>query len=256
MFSGLFRQKNSLIVEFDHIDYKNIEDFEGKIEEIGKYYRFSHLEEISSRLVNRKNQGLAAIVFNNPRKSVLLRAVPFLAAKAIPFTCFLRADCIGLNKLPLEEELGFYSEAYPEKLNSSFVVQKNNEAWTRPEEVEKYLLGLRKELGPLPLDKIDPTFFFATWGKILELPKELIEFGVTLYASEQNSKLIEDGISFMRHQLKTVPKVARLSVQGQFSGWSESSLKGFSILACLGGKEGAVTQASQWSNLPIWRFSA
>jgi hypothetical protein len=256
MFSGLFRQKNSLIVEFDHIDDKNIEDFEGKIEEIGKYYRFSSLEEISSRLANRKKQGLAAVVFNNPRKSVLLRAIPFLAAQSIPFTCFLRADCIGLNKLPLEEELSFYSEAYPEKLSSSLVAQKITEAWTRPQEVEKYLLGLRKDLGPLPLDKIDPTFFFATWGKLLELPKDLIEWGVTLYASEQNAKLIEDGIFFMRHQLKTVPKVARLGVQGQLLGWSESSLKGFSFSACLGGNEGAVTQASQWSDLPIWRFSA
>jgi len=256
MFSRLFRQKNSIIVQFDHIDEKDVEDFEGKIEEIANYYRFSKLEEIGSRLVSRKNQGLAAIVFNNPRKSVLLRAVPFLVSKSIPFTCFLRADCIGLNKLPLEEELNFYSQAHPEKLNSKVIAQKMTEAWIQPEEVEKYLLGLRKDLGPLPLNKIDPTFFFSTWGKLLELPQELIEWGVTLYASEQNLKLIEDGIFFMRQQLKCVPKVARFGVQGEVLGWSEASLRKLSFSACLGGKEGAVTQASHWSDLPIWRFSA
>ncbi len=248
-------QSNSVVLEFDHINDSELETFEGQIEEVEKYYQFSKLEEIGLRVKLGKRQGFAAILFKNPRKSVLLRIVPFLVGKKIPFTIFLRTDCVGLNKLPHDEELNFYSQKYPEKLTQEVLEQKKKILWNSPDEIETFLRSLRKEMGPLPLELIDPTFFFSTWGKLIELPKELVEWGITLYVSSNQRSVVENEILFMRQQLGVLPRVARVAQFTQDAVWNETSLSQLNIAACVTGSYGAVTRESQWWDLSVWRFS-
>ncbi|NQW45724.1 MAG: hypothetical protein HQ462_10020 [Deltaproteobacteria bacterium] len=254
MISNWLGKNNSLLLEYDHIDDTNLSEFENQIEEVEKFYRFSKIEEITGRIRNKKGQGLAAVLFKNPRKSVLLRAIPFLIGKNIPFTIFLRPDCIGLNRLPMEEELDFYSKAYPKKITAEILCQKKNEAWKAPDAVDVFLRGLRREVGPLPLDLIDPTLFFCTWGKLIELPKELVEWGVTLYVGPQKTDLVGHGIYFMRQQLKLTPKVARISSSIDAGAWNVESLSALNLVGCISNGKGAVTHESQWWDLPIWCF--
>lgn len=248
----LFNKSNSIILEFDHQNQNDLESFEDQITEVQKFYQFSHLEEIASRVAKGKRQGLAAITFSNPRKSVLLRALPVLMGKKIPFTLFLRADCIGLNRLPPEEELKFYAQKYPDKFSQQIIDEKNHEFIHDPEAGELFLRSLRSEVGPLPIEIIDPTLFMGTWGKLREIPKDLVEWGINLYVAPSLKKVVENEILFMRHQLGVSPRVAKTT---QEAVWDEGSLRRFDLAACVTGKTGAVTQESQWWDLPYWRFS-
>lgn len=257
---NLWGQKNSVLLEFDHFDELSVDSLLEQIQEVRKYYRFSKVGEIAERLRSNKRQGLAALCFKNPRKSFFLRAAPYLLDNKIPFTLFLRPDCIGLNKLPLEEELRFYSEKYPEQITQEIFLNKMGLIWYQPEKVESYLRELRSSLGPLPLERIDPTFFFATWGKIFELPRDLVEWGVTLTVAPSRAKLIEDEILFMRQQLGGQFQVARIGAGGQGaisenSNWDALKLNNLNFSACVTEREGAVTQESDWWDLPVWRFS-
>ncbi len=259
-FWNFWKSSNSVILEFDHIDDKNMDDFVQQIEEVEKYYAFDRLENLARRVFQRKKLGLASIFFKNPRKSVLLRAVPFLLEKKIPFTISLRADCIGLNRLPIEEELNLYLRKYPEKFSAETQAQLFDWGWSHPQKAEAFLLGLRKTVGPLPLEAVDPTFFFATWGKLLEIPNEWVSWGITLNVSPQLTSWVENEILFMRQQLGQHPQVARVHYPSENHRvfpfeWDEASLKKLALEACVGRLDGAVTHSSDWWNLPVWRFS-
>jgi hypothetical protein len=218
-----FGNSNSVILEWDHIDDLGFAGLQEQVEEVSKYYRFSSLEELCQRLKDKKRQGLAVLTFRNPRKSVLLRAVPYLIGKKIPFTLFLRSDCVGLNELP------------------------------KPE-MELFRQSLRNEPGAPELKTVDPTRFFATWGKLNELPRNLVEWGITLTKSESDLKVVEDEILFMRHRLGIAPRVAKL--ENSELAWTERSLAHLGLIACLNATQGAVKRNSVWFNLPIWHFSA
>lgn len=248
-------QSNSVILEFDHIAQDQLEIFEEQVSEVEKFYQFSSVEEIASRTNQKKRQGLAAITFNNPRKSVILRALPVLTGKKIPFTLFLRADCIGLNKLPPEEELGFYIKKYPDKFLLNEIEKVKQDLPFAPEKVDEFLRSLRSGIGPLPLELIDPTLFFCTWGKLKEIPKDLVEWGVSLYLSPSKSPSLGDEILFMRQQLGFSPRVARVAAPGQEAAWNAGELKKLNLAGCVTGKDGAVTRESHWWDLPYWRFS-
>lgn len=244
--STWLKQSNSIILEYDHIPQEQVETFEEQIAEVEKYYQFSTVEEISKRTIQKKRQGLAAITFSNPRVSVILRALPWLRSKKIPFTIFLRADCIGLNKLPVEEEIECYIKKYPE-ISKEIAFEVGKE--------ESFLKSLRSQVGALPVDILDPTQFFCTWGKLKEIPKELVEWGVSLYLAPEKRSTLDDEILFMRHQLGVTPKVARAVQAVRGAVWGEQALRDLKIAGCVTGGSGAVTQESQWWNLPYWRFS-
>jgi hypothetical protein len=254
-----FRDKNSLILEYDHLDDRSVDMFHQQIEEVGNYYKFVGLSEIGISLQNKKSLGTAAVIFKNPRKSVLLRAIPFLIDKRIPFTLFLRTDCVGLNRLPPEEEFDWIERNSSKKLEEERRSKFFRLCWENPLKVDEFLKGIRSELGPMPVEKLDPTIFFSTWGKLLEVPQELVTWGMTLYTAPDSSRYLEDEILFMRRLLGRAPEVGKVGSLATLveanNGWNEASLSRLALLACVGNLDGAVTHSNSRWDLPVWRFS-
>lgn len=254
-----FREKNSLILEYDHLEESSVDTFREQVEEVGRYYKFVGLSEIGISLQKKKNLGTAAIVFRNPRKSVLLRAVPLLIDKKIPFTLFLRADCVGLNRLPPEEELDWIERNSPKKLEPEKRSNFLKGCWENPLKADELLKVVRSELGPMPIEKLDPMLFFSTWGKLVELPQELVTWGITLYTAPDQSQYLEDEILFIRRLVGRAPEVGKL---GSLSSllkinkmWHEASLSRLALSACVGNLDGAVTHSNSRWDLPVWHFS-
>lgn len=258
-FFNWFGQSNGVILEFDHLDDASTENLIEQVEELSKYYTPIKLEELAERVKKKKRLGVASLVFRNPRKSVLLRAVPYLLDKQFPFTICLRTDCVGLNRLPLEEELDLFLKKYPGKINSETQASFLQQCVSNPDAAEAYLMKLRTEAGPIPLELADPTQFFSTWGKLLEIPKDKVSWGVNLYLSPDKVSQLENEILFMRQLLSASPTVGLIgnlqSKKVPSKTWDEASLQRISITGCVGTSQGAVTHSSEWWNLPIWRFS-
>ncbi len=105
IFSRLVRPKNSLILLYDHLSEEGMEAFESEIEEVRKYYKMAKLSEVLGASEQAPLQmGFACVLFRQARKSVFLRAVPYLVGESIPFAVGLLPECIGTNRLPIEEE--------------------------------------------------------------------------------------------------------------------------------------------------------
>ena len=97
------------------------------------------------------------------------------ARRKSPSRFFSGPDCIGLNRLPPEEELGLYEEHYPGRIAEADLARWKMRAWEAPTETEAFLLACRRDIGPLPLERLDPNVFFTTWGKIIGLPPAEVE---------------------------------------------------------------------------------
>ena len=134
-----FAPDNSLILLYDHLPEALASVFEEQVSEIQSYYKFIPLTQLISAIKKRAPYGYAAVAFQNARKSVFLRGVPFLLERGLPFTVFLRSDCIGMNRLPLEDEDGLRSQG---------------------------------------IEKTDPTLFFGTWGEVNQIPPDKLELGM------------------------------------------------------------------------------
>jgi hypothetical protein len=174
LFRKLWSPSQSIILVYDHLTADNLDLFEEQILEVGNYYRWGKLSELSPPQKNKCQTGIVALVFENARKSVFLKAVPWLEQKKIPFTLGVRTDCIGMNHIPWADEYRLYHPQAP--LSSAEL----KHAWESPEWAESQRQVWRK-LGPLPLNHADPTHFFSTWGQILKISPELIE--VALYVN-------------------------------------------------------------------------
>jgi len=172
----LFRPKNSILVSFDYEGPESFLDLENQIIAIEEHYRFNKLSE----LAQQKKMGKAFLVFENPRKGTILKGLPTLVSRKLPFTLFVDPDYVGLNRLPLVEELQAYQKAYPEKWAPAEHLKWVERASQNPSEVDDFLKKCRSELGPLPVEQLDPLSFFSTWGKLNEWPPELIEFGLSV----------------------------------------------------------------------------
>ena len=237
----------SLLLRYDHLDGMRMDELEEQLDEIGEFYRFSKLSDIVGGR-RRPVRGGAAVLFENARKSLFLWAAPLLMRKQIPFTVFLRPDCIGLNRLPVSEEVAAFQEQYADRLSQTEAMGLVDLAWHDPGEVETRLLHLRRQLGPLPVEKLDPTRFFATWGKILEIPPDCIEFGWHLTSGPDNPKLLGDAIEFIRRQTKRVVRMAFSEREGH----SRNSLAGFGIEGLVTGNSWAVERDTDAFCLPCW----
>lgn len=257
-FLNWFGQRNGVILEFDHIKEEDLESFCEQIDEVQKYYSFVKLEELGERLKKNKRLGIASVVFKHPRKSVLLRAVPYLLEKKVPFTFAIRPDCVGVNRLPLEEEYELFAQKYAEQIKLNPKAQFIEQCWREPKNAEQFLLNLRKQLGPLPLELADPTQYFSTWGKLIEISKDWVSWGIHLHHSPQHSNELGNEIIFMRQLLGQEPRAAILSQSsiGQRAEdlWDKASLEKLNLVVCVGTEQGAVTHSSDWWNLPVWRF--
>lgn len=223
MLGRFFGPKNSLILAYDHLTQETVEEMESQLDEVGQYYRFVKLSELALR----RSLGLASVVILNPRKSAQLRGFSLLAGRDIPATIFIQPDCVGLNRLPPDEELAAFQAAYPDAPSAL--------PSGGPEAIDSFLRGLRQRLGPLPVDKMDPTLFFTTWGKLLEIPPPLREFGLHL-----------GGGGDLAYLSKQVKEEVRLAYSPRTP---ETDLRRDGIAAVLTPQAGLVDK-----NTPLWRL--
>lgn len=250
----LFGPSNSIILPYDYQSPRSFENFEDQLKAVREHYRFAKLSEIVKRLQQGKRQGLAAVVFENPRKGVLLQAIPTLLSLEIPFTIFIDPDCVGLNRLPSEEELKAYHSAYPEKLNLSDLTSWIEKARRSPVETDSFLKECRKSFGPLPLDQMDPLQFFTTWGKMTELSPELVEFGLRLSYQIYSLADYEEKSQFASLQLRAKLTLFRRHPAG-ISQVEESILSQSGIEGVLGYEISEVKRNTSLFNLPIWKLT-
>ena len=234
---------NAIILSIDQTS----EATEDQILEIRKYYHFVKLTEIVNQLVKRKNPlGWAAVTLQNPRKNLFLSLGPFLVGERIPFTLFLRPDCVGLNRLPPEEELKIFFQAYPEKLKEMSLDTLIEEAWHKPSAIDSYLLDCRKSIGPLPIATLDPGQFFVTWGKIVEIPPTLSEFGLCVFTGSKVT--LKESVEFLQRQTGQLVTVG-------FSRRTEELaplLMGLGLNSLLTLEAGVVTEDTDPWRMPVW----
>ncbi len=248
---GLWRSltgpRNSLILLYDHLTEESAKEFEGQITEVSRYYRFVKLSNLIDAARKGDTIGLASVAFRHPRRSAWTRALPFLRAENIPATFFLSGDGVGMNRLPLEEELEWYAKTYPESFSAERMVGLQEEVWENPQGLDAKLLTFRRETGPLPLEKLDPALFFMTWGKLLEIPPELREFGFHLSYNPRHEESLREALKFLSIQTGNPPRVA-LSARSfpEYEAWGFCGVTGSRI--------GAVTPGVSLGDLPVWSF--
>jgi len=165
-----FGPSHSLVLCYDHLTDETGAELESQIAEVGSFYQFSKLTEIARPGKSTRATGRAAIVFLHARRSVFARAIPDLLRRGIPFTLFLDPSCIGANRLPFEDEIAIYQERFPLTQVEDPRVQILERAWKEPPLGEALLTQYRARFGPLPLNDMDSTLYFATWSQINELP--------------------------------------------------------------------------------------
>ena len=240
---------NSLILFYDHLTDEGADEMEEQLREVGRYYRWTKLGDLCQALSQGSGTALAAVAFAYPRKSVLLRAVPILRAEKIPVTIFLPGDGVGMNRLPPEEELASYRETYPAAFTDELYQNFINLAWEDPLALEEKLLGFRREIGPLPLNSLDPTRFFSTWGKLVELPPETREFGFHVGCHPRHERIWSETLEFLERQTGSPLRVAYAERPfPEYARWGFSGV--------VGTRKGAVVPGVSLGELPIWDFSS
>lgn len=248
-----FGPSNSVIVPFDYRDRESFSDFEEQLRVIQQHYKIVKMSQLVESIRKRKRQGLAAIALSNPRKGVMLQAVSALVSLELPFIVFLDPDLVGLNRLPMNEELRIYQENYPELFSVSDLQYWLSKVSSEPGKVDEFLKQARSKIGPLPIDHLDPLQFFSTWGKLIEISPELVEFGFNLDHQELNQEALEKKFKFFNYQLKDYPKFGRC-VGRSLSKTEEAVLRHMGIEAVLTAQEGEITRDSDLYHLPIWNL--
>ncbi|MBI1861353.1 MAG: hypothetical protein HYR96_10595 [Deltaproteobacteria bacterium] len=114
-----------------------------------------------------------AIILSTARKGTLVQVCPSLEQRALPATVMVSVDRVGLNALSLEDERALYSLARPDATT------------TDP-------AALRRILGPLPLDRINPLIFPAMWRDLSKLTATLFVLGCDARDAEDPTTAIED----------------------------------------------------------------
>ena len=92
-----------------------------------------------------------------------------------------------------------------------------------------------------PIEEMDPTRFFATWGEILRLPPSLREFGIHL------SAMGEESLAFIRKQTGETPSL------GLTDAMEAAPVKGLDGVVT--GKTGPVEKGCDPYSLPRWLIS-
>ncbi len=242
------RPAHSILIDFD-IDYT---DFESKIEEVRRHYDCVTLDSILKGLADGSPRGMAAIIIREARKGFFLRPLSFLLTENIPFTLFLRPDCIGLNRLPPEEELETYHQAYPQVLDRKQCQDWKERIWLEPNRVEIFLKEARARLGPLPIPTLDPLHFFATWGRVVEMPRNQLQLGLSLPSSPMGEYGLDDLLRFARTQVGREVTVASASRSLSFA---RKLLERAGIRAAIGPVRGVVDSKTDPFELPIWSLN-
>lgn len=247
---SLVRPRNSLIVVFDPKSPDEFDKFESKIEELGRYYSFAKLSALVGKNKAKPEMGLACVVIENPRVAFFQSYTPWLLEKNIPFTLFLRADCIGMNRLPHEEEWAIYRRVHPDKISESEMVEAVSNAWENPSSIESRLSELRAKYGPFPLNSLEPMQFFSTWGKVTELPSGLVDYGVRLTESPSDRARLSETVKFVSSRVHSELTVA-LSPRPVSS---VTSLQSVGIHGLVGPNAGIVEPHTSVWELPRYEF--
>lgn len=245
---GIFRQRHSILLEFDHFDFDAVEELKAQVEEVRNYYKLSKITELLTALDSRHPNGLACLVFKNARKSFFLHAAKWLVNEEIPFTLLLRPECIGLNRLPLREEMEQYVKFFPKAVTLDEINDVDAAGWEHPEVREVFLRDCRKRCGPLPLNEMDPTLFFGTWGQISDLPPKLRDFGVHI-ESDPKFPSVRSGLAFTSTQVKAPISFARVT-----RDCGEAPLKELGFRGAMDGSLGEVSKNVNPFQLPVWKM--
>jgi len=248
-----FGPRNSVIVPFDYRDRESFVDFEEQLSAIQQHYKIVKMSQLVDSIKKRKRQGLATIALSNPRKGVMLQAVSALVSLELPFIIFLDPDLVGLNRLPLDEELRTYQKHYPEHFSVSDLKYWLSKVSSEPGKVDDFLKQARSEIGPLPVDHLDSLQFFSTWGKLIEISPELVEFGFNLDHQELNPEALERKFKFFNCQLKGNPRFGRCH-ERSLTKAEEAVLLQMGIEAVLTAKESEINRDSDLYHLPIWNL--
>ncbi|MCB0416809.1 MAG: hypothetical protein H6617_06885 [Bdellovibrionaceae bacterium] len=248
----IFGSGTAIVLCEDHVPDR--ETFSEKLDEVGKYFKFAKVADLVKGLREGNLSNQAAICLENPRKSTFLNAVPELVARNIPFTLFLNVDCIGLNRLPIQEEIAIYKGHYADALAAD--TTPDDLSWVSPQDAEARLDSWRKNVGPFPIEAQDPTRYFATWGQILEIPPQLVEYGMHL-STKPEGKLVlrhEEALDFIKIQTKQ-------AVRHAFSAYTVSAftedLKKLELDAVVCRQsEGELSLQTNVFDIPIWKLEA
>lgn len=254
---GLWRKilgpSNSLFLCWDHVTDEGARELEAQVEEVRRYYHLAMLSEIIGFDGKPHTMGNAALVFINARRSVFQRAVPWLLSERIPFTLFLRPDCIGLNRLPPEEELELYREHYPERMPEAVLQQWTKKAWEAPVEADAFLIACRREIGPLPIESIDPGLFFTTWGKILALDPKFRELGFYVGHDPGVGGAVISALTFIRQQTGVQVRIAYSPRHAAKDiAAAKGALEPLGIGSLLTARTGALERRTDPWSLPCW----
>lgn len=226
---------NSILLLFDHLRSEDISQFEDQLGEVGRYYRFVKVSELVGRLRKRKTLGQAAIVFKSARKSIFVHAVSRLLEREIPFSLMLRPDCIGLNRLSVEDEIEIYRKFYPGDIPD---LEGKGEVEIRA--------SLRK-IGKLPIEKLDPLMFFGTWGELTRIPPTFVELGLAL-----SSRAAEQELTFIRQQTGVA---VRIAYGKGLSSEAKATLERLGIEAYLTDRSGVIDKDTDPMDLPHWALT-
>jgi hypothetical protein len=205
-------------------------------------------------LEKKKKLGLAAIVFESPRKGVFQKALPSLLSLEIPFSLMVDPDYVGLNRLPMLEELNHYRKNYSNQFSENEFNDWIDRSRKNPEETNEFLIQCRKELGPLPLEDLDPLSFFATWGKIADLPSHLVDYGISFSHEIQNKDQLENKVTYWSQQLRKRPSIIRAPAMG-FTQQELEIISKYGFRAVLGNQIAAVEKTTNLFDLPIWNLN-
>ena len=240
----LFGPSNSVVLLYDFVGENELEKLRQHLEEVERYYRFGTLASLVENQAKKK-MGIAAVVFKHPRKSVFLRAVPELVSRGIPFTLFLQPDTVGTNRLPLSEELELFAKGYPNQKDSFLL--RIAQADTDPASVDEFLKQCRATVGPLPIHVANPEDFFVSWGKIVDIPKNLRELGLHFSPRLLEGNFATKERKFVMDQTNSQPRLLYSS-----SGIADSARRVPGIIACLTPHKGAVERGTDPFDLPQW----
>ncbi len=247
----VFGPKNSLILCYDHLTDDTREDFDAQIAEVGVHYEFSSVADIARPQKNTRALGRAAIVFVHARRSAFIRAIPNLLNKGFPFTLILHPGCIGLNRLPFFDEVSSYYERFPELTTVESMESVLKRGWLEPQSREPQLSHYRAKFGSLPLNELDSTLFFATWGQINELPRDAVEKGLFLESDPRNQSSLENDIAFVRQRCHLPLSIAYAARE---TSGAESILNAVGITTVITTSEGQVEKTTPRLRLPQFRF--
>lgn len=245
------RPPNALILAYDHLEQEDAEAMEEQLKEVGRYYQFAKLSQVVEARRKGKALGMAAVVFKHARKSLIVRGLARTRNEGIPITVFVDADRVGTNRLPLDEELEIYDGHYPGKIPATEKARLLAACWTKPEEVETFLKRCRTEIGPLPLNELNPTRYFATWGNLTEVPPDLFECGLSI-TSDLAAVDVAAQLTFVRQRAKAP---VTLSYSPRVLERAEATLAPLGVEALLGPTKGAVDKSTSLWALPQWDFS-